>query len=244
LQIVSEARATVPRKLPGRRYDKIFYGFMILLLQVIVFVGFSRRYYLAGVFRAPLKAPILHVHGALNTAWMLLLVVQAFLVSAKKIKWHMTLGIAGFCLAVAMVGVGFVVTANQLHRLADNPDILSFALPFIEQVCFAVLAGAAFAQRKNGAAHKRLILLATIAMMGAAFTRFPVHVADHHKFGANGIYLLLGLMVLYDLWSLHRLHLATVFGTTLVLAYLNSAEPIGNTAVWHQFALWMQSLNL
>ena len=246
MQTATEARVTVPRKLAGRRYDKVFFGCMVILLLLIVFVGFARSYYLAGVFRAPLPAPILHIHGALNTSWMLLLVVQAFLVSAKKIKWHMTLGIAGFCLAVVMVGVGFVVSANQLHRYAHDPrfDVLSFeTIPFLEQVSFAVLAGAAFALRKKAAAHKRLILLATIVMMAAAFSRFPVQVGGH-EFAAYAIYLLLGLMVLYDLWSLHRVHRATIFGVLLIVAYLNFAQPIGQTAAWHRFALWMQSLNL
>ena len=116
MKIASEERITVIPKLAGRRYDKIFFGSMVVLLLLIVFVGFARSYYLAGVFRAHLPAPILHIHGALNTSWMLLLVVQAFLVSAKKIKWHMTLGIAGFSLAVVMVGVGFLVSANQLRQ--------------------------------------------------------------------------------------------------------------------------------
>lgn len=247
MQTASEARVTVPRKLPGRRYDKVFFGCMVVLLLLIVFVGFARSYYLAGVFRASLPAPILHIHGALNTSWMLLLVVQAFLVSAKKIKWHMTLGIAGFSLAVVMVGVGFVVSANQLHRYAHDPrfDVLSFeTIPFLEQVSFAVLAAAAFALRKKAAAHKRLILLATIVMMTAAFSRFPIQVGGHENFAVYAIYLLLGFMVLYDLWSLHRVHGATVFGALLILAYLNFAAPIGQTAAWHRFALWMQSFNL
>ena len=188
MQTASEARVTEPRKLAGRRYDRVFFGCMVVLL-LIVFVGFARSYYLAGVFRAPLPAPILHIHGALNTSWMLLLVVQAFLVSAKKIKWHMTLGIAGFCLAVMMVGVGFVVSANQLHRYAHNPhfDVLSFeTIPFLEQVSFAILAAAAFALRKRAAAHKRLILLATIVMMAAALSRFPVQGA-HEMFPVYAI---------------------------------------------------------
>ncbi len=245
MQTASEEHITVPRKLAGRRYDKVFFGCMVVLLLLIAFVGFARSYYLAGVFRAHLPAPILHIHGALNTSWMLLLLVQAFLVSAKKIKWHMTLGIAGFSLAVVMVGVGFVVSANQLHRYAHDPGILSFeTIPFLEQVSFAVLAGAAFALRKKAAAHKRLILLATIVMMAAAFSRFPVQVADNEKFAVYGIYVLLGFMVLYDVWSLHRVHGATVFGVFLILAYLNFAKPIGQTAAWHRFALWMQSFNL
>jgi hypothetical protein len=247
MQTVSEARVTIPRKLAGRRYDKVFFGCMVVLLMAIVFVGFARTYYLAGVFRAPLPAPILHIHGALNTSWMLLLAVQAFLVSAKKIKWHMALGIAGFSLAVVMVGVGFVVSANQLHRYAYDPhfDVLSFeTIPFLEQVSFAILAGAAFAMRKKSAAHKRLILLATIVMMAAAFSRFPVQIGGHERFAVYAIYVLLGLMVSYDLWSLHRVHGATIFGTLLILMYLNFAQPIGHTAAWHRFALWMQSFNL
>jgi hypothetical protein len=159
----------------------------------------------------------------------------------------MRLGIAGFSVAVVMVGVGFVVSANQLHRYAHDPrfDVLSFeTIPFLEQVSFAVLAGAAFALRKKAAAHKRLILLATTVMMAAAFSRFPVQVVDNEKFAVYGIYLLLGLIVLYDLWSLHRVHGATIFGALLILAYLSFAPPIGHTAAWHRFALWMQSFNL
>ncbi|HEX4066851.1 MAG TPA: hypothetical protein VHZ09_12580 [Acidobacteriaceae bacterium] len=153
----------------------------------------------------------------------------------------------GSTTAVMMVAVGFVVSANQLHRDAHDPrfDVLSFeTIPFLEQVCFAVLAGAAFALRKKAAAHKRLILLATFVMMAAAFSRFPVQVGGHEKFAVYAIYLLLGFMVLYDLWSLHRVHGATVFGALLILAYLNFAVPIGHTAAWRQFALWMQSFNL
>jgi uncharacterized membrane protein YozB (DUF420 family) len=146
-----------------------------------------------------------------------------------------------------MVGVGFVVSANQLHRYAHDPrfDVLSFeTIPFLEQVSFAVLAGAAFALRKKSAAHKRLILLATIVMMAAAFSRFPVQPGGHDNFAVYAIDLLLGFMVLYDVWSLHMVHGATVFGAILVLAYLYFAVPIGHTAAWHRFALWMQSFNL
>src|SRR5579863_10131801 len=53
MQTASEPRVTEPRKLVGRRYDKVFFGCMVVLLLLVVFVGFARSYYLAGVFRAP-----------------------------------------------------------------------------------------------------------------------------------------------------------------------------------------------
>ncbi|HEY3707184.1 MAG TPA: hypothetical protein VGL22_19140 [Terracidiphilus sp.] len=70
---------------------------------------------------------------------------------------------------------------------------------------------------------KRLILPATTVMMAAAFSRFPVQVGDHEKFAVYATYLLLGLMVLYDLWPLHGVHGATIAGALLILAYLNFA---------------------
>jgi hypothetical protein len=107
---------------------------------------------------------------------MLLLLVQMLLVSAKRVSLHRKLGIAGFLLAAAMVAVAVMVVANQLHRFASQGDYrLSRSLiPQWEVSNFAVLAGSAFALRRYPAAHKRLIILATIAMMPAAISRIPV----------------------------------------------------------------------
>src|SRR5579864_6556618 len=66
------------RTLPGRRFDHFFFSGMALLMLATVFVGFAPTYYLAGVFRAPLPSPIIHVHGALFSCWILLLVTQTF----------------------------------------------------------------------------------------------------------------------------------------------------------------------
>ena len=51
-------------RLPGRRYDHVFFSSVVVLMVATVIIGFGPTYYYAGVFRAPLPAPILHVHGA------------------------------------------------------------------------------------------------------------------------------------------------------------------------------------
>ena len=150
---------------------------MVIALLLTAFAGFARTYYLAGLTSAKLPAPIVHVHAVLQTAWMLLLLVQMLLVSAKRVPLHRKLGIAGFLLAAVMLPVAVMVDANELHRSASYGEAaLSFSLvPLWEVFNFAVLAGLAFALRKHHAAHKRLIILATIAMMPAAVSRIPVH---------------------------------------------------------------------
>src|SRR3569833_2292448 len=93
----------LPKRLPGRKYDRRFFFAIVILLLAVVAVGFAPTYYLAGGPRAPLPSRIVHVHAAIFTTWMLLLLVQTGLISAKRVRWHRALGIAGFLLASAMV---------------------------------------------------------------------------------------------------------------------------------------------
>ena len=62
----------------NRTAERIFYSAMALLLCICVYIGFSPTYFRAGIVRAPLPSPILHIHGAIFTLWMLLFVVQVY----------------------------------------------------------------------------------------------------------------------------------------------------------------------
>src|SRR5437879_6233886 len=104
--------------LPGRRFDHVFFSTMALLMLATVFLGFARTYYLAGVFRAPLPALIIHLHGAAFSCWILLLVTQTSLVSAGRVDVHRRLGIAGFLLAILMVMLGVLAATDSLVREA------------------------------------------------------------------------------------------------------------------------------
>ena len=80
------APVMVARDLPGRRYDHLFFSGMSVLMLVTVFVGFAPTYYLAGVFHAPLPSMIIHLHGAVFSCWMLLLITQTSLVSTGRVN--------------------------------------------------------------------------------------------------------------------------------------------------------------
>src|SRR5205823_2451787 len=80
----------------NRTVERIFYSGMAVLLCICVYIGFSPTYFGVGMLRAPLPSPILHVHGAIFTLWMLLFTVQAALISARRVKWHRTFGTVAF----------------------------------------------------------------------------------------------------------------------------------------------------
>jgi len=47
----------------NRTVERVFYSGMAILLSVCVYIGFSPTYFQAGMLRAPLPSPILHIHG-------------------------------------------------------------------------------------------------------------------------------------------------------------------------------------
>src|SRR5262245_49775952 len=206
----------IERRLPGRRLDHVFFSGMSLLILATVFVGFARTYYLAGLFRAPLPSPIIHVHGAAFSGWILLLVAQASLVSARRVDIHRQLGMAGFLLACLMVVVGVWAGTNALARASPSEPGARFfyIVPLTDMLAFATLVAFAFRERSNPAAHKRLILIATTALMIAAVARFPFALVLGNAFAATLFtYFFLATLVAYDLWSTHNVHRATLWAS-------------------------------
>jgi hypothetical protein len=238
-------RPQLSSAIPGRRYDHVFFSGMALLLLATVFVGFAPTYYLAGIFRAPLPSPIIHVHGALFSCWILLLVTQTSLVSAGRVDIHRRLGIAGFILACAMVVVGLLAATNALVRnFPPGRDPLAFFIvPFTDMIVFPVLIAFAFRARSNPSVHKRIILVATIALMTAPLARWPIAWIHRKPPMAHlASYVFLVLMVGYDLWSYHKPHRATLWAGAFLVFMQQISIPISKTVAWHSFAAWVQSV--
>lgn len=231
---------------PLRKHaDDYFFAVMALLILGIVFIGFAHTYYLAGVFHAKLPSPLVHIHGALFSCWILLLIAQITLVSAGRVNWHKRLGIFGMILAGSMVLVGFATLIAVVRRhavFAMGLDTL-FAGDVLQLSTFAALIFWAFRARRDAPAHKRVVILATVALLGPALARWPFAFVFSSDFVFFGILDLIPiLLIAFDLWSLRKIHRVTILGTLLLLVMQFSMRPIGHSALWHQFTLWVQSL--
>jgi hypothetical protein len=247
------ASATIPNAsvkitpvLPGRRYDHVFFSTMAALILITVFVGFSRSYYLAGVFQAPLPSKIIHMHAVAFSCWIILLITQTSLVAAGRVDIHRRLGIAGFLLACAMVVLGVMAATDSLVREAGPPgrDVKFFyVIPMTAILMFAVLIAFAYRARPNPPAHKRLILIATTALLVAAIARWPFAMVNRHAPVATLFsYIFLLMLIAYDLWSTHRVHRATIWGGLFLVVMSQLRLPIGQSAAWHAFAGWAQHM--
>jgi hypothetical protein len=225
----------------NRTVERVFYGSMAVLLCVCVFIGFSPTYFGAGMLRAPLPSPILHFHGAVFTLWMILFFVQATLISIRRVNWHRSLGTIAFCLPPIMIVLGVIAALDALHRgvqIGPLDPAVSLAIPLIGIACFTVVIYASWRARRRPDAHKRLILLATIGLVEAAFGRFPWgRIGFPPAAGAvTGLGILVLFVISYDLITLRRLHRSTLWAAPFTFAVGALSVPIGMTSAWHAFA--------
>lgn len=234
--------------LPGRKYDHLFFNTMVALLFCTVALGFARTYYLAGVFHAPLPGPIIHVHGAVFSSWIIFLVAQTALVGAGRVDLHRKLGTVGFLLACLMVLVGLWAAANAAGRGSHPPGVDSatfLIVPATDILIFGTLIFFAWRARFNAAAHKRLVMVATVTLMTAAVARWPfamVQMKIIPSMVASYVFLL--FIAIYDLWSTHRVHRATLLSSLFLVAIDFLRFPVAQTAAWQSFAGWVAHLHV
>ena len=245
---VASSSVKVRAGLPGRKYDHVFFPAMAVLLLGSVFLGFARSYYLAGMFHAPLPHAIIHVHGALFSSWILFLLAQTTLVAAGRTDVHRRIGIAGFLLACLMVVVGVGAATNSLARNFAPPGVDAktvYIIPITDMLIFSVLVFFAYRARFDSAAHKRIIIIATVALMIAAIARWPFSAVQGNPLAAQLVsYTFLLMLVAYDLWSTRKIHRATIWASVFLIFVQLIRFPIGQGAMWHAFATWAQNLRL
>jgi len=235
--------------LPPRRGklhpDRIFYPIMCLLVLVTIWLGFAKTYYAAGLVRAHLPSPVIHVHAVVFTLWLLTLVTQISLVSARKVKLHMAVGLWGFSLAIVMVIVGVASGINALRRDMSPPlsglsPLTFFAVPMFTIALFAAMAAWSYSMRRRPDYHKRLMMAANIVLLSPAIGRFPYTLTPMGPTVQNLIqFAFLAVMVGYDLVVLKKVHRATWQGALVVVVVTLAMVPIGMTPLWQHFAQWL-----
>lgn len=231
---------------PGRKYDHLFFSGSALLMLVTVFVGFAPSYYLAGVFRAQLASPIIHVHGTVFSLWILLLVTQTSMVAAGRVDLHRRLGIAAFLLACLMVVLGVLAATTTLRsdRLPLSKQLLGFYIvPLSDMLVFATLIYFGFRARRNAAEHKRLMYMATAALLAAPIARWPLGFIQRRSFRASLVSdIFLVALVIYDVWSTGRVHRATKWAGVFLVFVQFARALAGRTETWQSFAGWVRNV--
>lgn len=227
----------------GRR-TQIFTGILALGAICVVFAGFARTYYLNPFFAHRTLTWLLHVHGAICSAWFLLFLAQLVLVAKGRTDVHRHLGVWGFALAciIVLLGLDVAIHAAKLGSFPPGISPLAFlAIPFFDVVVFGALVAVGLIYRRKPPIHKRLMALSTLSILTPAVVRIPLHLIQSG--GLIGAFAFADLLVLiyiaYDTITHKRLHPACIWAGLLIVLSAPFRIGIANTGPWLAFAQWL-----
>ena len=237
----------ISEKAIARAKEKRFYLLAGLLFAGLVFVGFSKAYYLRPLFDlGPLYSNMVRFHGVVMTVWVLLFATQTWLVSAKRVKLHMKLGWAGVGVAILVLVTGYFVSIGAVeHQTAADrggiPPLAFLIVPLADLVLFVLFFGLAIHWRKRPAEHKRLMLITAANFLPPAAARMPVD-----SLQALGPFWLFGLPTVlliaaigYDTWRQGRINKVFLAGSLILIASFPLRLMIAGTDSWMAFATWL-----
>ncbi len=215
---------------------------MVVAIVATVFAGFAPTYYLRPSDAPPLMA-LTRIHGLVFTAWVLLFGLQVWLVESGRRETHRRLGLAGAALALAMIVLGYLVAIAAARRDAatGNPDeALGFLIiPLGDLLAFTVIVGAGLWRRGTPDLHRRLMLLATLALLPAAIGRIPGF--DSPALFVPYFLALLMAQPAHDWWTRGRPHPLSVWVGLAVLASELARFFSQQTPWWRAIADWLVS---
>ena len=154
-----------------------FYVTMAAIFVAIAFGGFFETYWLQlarGTFVE--ASPLLHLHGLLFSFWTLFFLSQALLVANRKVRSHR----AGVCSAYRWRRRWFSPvlqwrskdSSPDFSKATATPRARFMLVPVSAILLFAGFVAAAIVNVRRPEWHKRLMLVATTALLQAAVARF------------------------------------------------------------------------
>ena len=231
--------------------ERRFYGGMAAAILVVAILGFARTYFLRPILPVPTPAPpalthLVHLHAFLFTAWVVLLFIQTRLVAARRIDLHLRLGVIAAGVAVVMVAVGVLVALHAVHRgiAPFGMDPYRFLIvPLVAITLFAVFVIAGIrTRRRDSRAHKRYMLLGTIALLPPAVARWALLLGLGPPIVFAVATLFLVPLFIWDWKALGRIHPVTLWGGLAITASGPLRLLVSGTDEWSTVSHWLVSL--
>lgn len=250
---MNEPHEPTTRKRAPTPAAKLFFPIAAIVIAIVSVIGFS-RFYMHGMaypgreIAPPIKSLVV-AHAVAMSAWLVLLIVQPWLILLRRHKLHMKLGRAGAGIAALVVLLGLWLSVRSAQ--VTPPEVVLWgmspkqfmALSSTTMVVFAAFVTLGVVYRRKPHIHRAMMILGTVFMLAAAFDRIDplknlyMGTIWADIFGPFFLALVLGVLMAAVRSVLAR-RLDKVFaGGMLVLIVLAAiAMKIGPTSAWDSFA--------
>jgi hypothetical protein len=231
---------TMPTHAIRRSLDRAIYVPAAIAICALVVTGFWPSYF-SKLFsgRSEPLTVLVHVHGALMTAWVALFIVQVSLAAAGRVDLHRRLGVVGFALLamILIVAVPTTIVATKLggHHM-PGPALPGLALVIAAFAEFVTIGSLGLLYRHQSDIHKRLMVLATFAATDAGVARLPFDFLDSIVKVHLATDSVLFAVIVIDTVRHRRLHPAFLWGSLFLVTLQTLSAWISGTEGWLHIA--------
>lgn len=219
-------------------------GYFFIGILIVTLLGFNKTYFVKfPTFEGFTSAH--HFHGTIALLWLLMLIVQPFLIRAKKYEVHRMVGRVSYFLMPLLLASFFFVSRAGYYRNVNTigeVEALAKLTDGIPDILFmAILYSLAIIYRKKTPLHMRYFIGTGLMVMGPGLGRYAFI-----TFGPQiAIPILIVSLLLPFIWMIVDLiKKRSYIPMAVYLAIAVSSVLIkqnGHTEWWQTFAKWLAS---
>lgn len=206
-----------------------FFQMMAILLLALTLIGFAPTFFLRPVFEVSPLPVRFHIHGFFTTGWIVIFLFQSLLIASGKVRLHRRTGILAGSMAIGLLVSGlsilFFLAAGYPGNGRSLGEVASVIWGNIAGlVTFCIFVGTGIALRARAQTHKRMMLFATLSIMGPPLARIghfdafrisDTLVVNDAVYGLGGVLALYALVLIHDLRVLGRPHVTLLWAVPL-----------------------------
>jgi len=231
----------------------MFHTVVGVIMLAFAVIGFGQFYFEGMAYPGrPIPPParnLVFVHASVMTAWLILMIVQPFLIFRGSRKVHMKLGWLGAVLAVAIVISGLMIAIMSARFAPPETRIWGvtpkqfMVVPFVGVLVFATFIALGIKNRRNPQVHRAMMLLGTLATLSAAVGRIdPLNAlylgtAWETHFGPFFLTLVFNvILVIAHSVMTRSIDRVFAYGTVISVALMAAIWKLGSTDLWASIA--------
>lgn len=177
-----------------------YLGYFLLLFIPLIFAGFYRSYFQSFPQLNENITAFTHAHAFMASVWVLMLIVQPFLILNKKFALHRKIGKLSYVVFPLLI-LSFV---PQVMKVVRTENLANLFFPLADGTLLILFYMLAIYNRKSAYKHMRYMIASALVLLGPTVGRIgPMLLGWTDFFTQNVEYgivyaILIGL-ILYDL---------------------------------------------
>lgn len=144
-----------------------YLGYFLLLMIPLIFIAFQPNYISKFPNFEANYDVFIHIHAFVASLWVLMLIVQPFLIVNKKMQWHRAVGKLSYLIFPLLI-LSFI---PGIIKLIHSGEYKYIFLPAADGLALLIFYPLAIYYKKKPAKHMRFMIASCLPLLGPTLGR-------------------------------------------------------------------------